>query len=64
VIRGDLLTTQRRNVEIDCASELCRGRTVVDLWQVSGREPNAHVGVEVDGDAFLDLLVDRISLLG
>ncbi len=64
VIRDDLLRTERRNVEIDCASELCRGRTVVDLWQISGREPNAHVGVEVDGPAFLDLLVERISRLG
>ena len=44
--------------------ELCRGRTVVDLWQISGREPNAHVGVEVDGAAFLDLLVERIGSLG
>jgi len=64
VIRDDLLRTERRNVEIDCASELCRGRTVVDLWQISGREPNAHVAVEVDGPAFLDLLVERISRLG
>jgi inosine-uridine nucleoside N-ribohydrolase len=64
VIRGDLLTTQHRNVEVDCASDLCRGRTVVDLWRISGREPNAHVGVEVDGDAFLDLLVERIGSLG
>jgi inosine-uridine nucleoside N-ribohydrolase len=64
VIRGDLLTTQHRNVEIDCASELCRGRTVVDLWRISGREPNAHVAVEVEGDAFLDLLVERIGSLG
>jgi inosine-uridine nucleoside N-ribohydrolase len=63
VIRDDLLRTERRNVEIDCASELCRGRTVVDLWQVSGREPNAHVAVEVDGAAFLDLLVERITSL-
>ena len=51
VVRGDLLRTEHRNVEIDCASELCRGRTVVDLWQISGRNPNAHVGVEVQGDA-------------
>ena len=64
VIRGDLLRTEHRNVEIDCTSELCRGRTVVDLWRISGREPNAHVGVEVDGDAFLDLLVERIGSLG
>jgi inosine-uridine nucleoside N-ribohydrolase len=64
VIRGDLLSTEHRNVEIDCASELCRGRTVVDLWRISGREPNAHVAVEVEGDAFLDLLVERIGSLG
>jgi inosine-uridine nucleoside N-ribohydrolase len=64
VIRGDLMRTAHRNVEIECASELCRGRTVVDLWQISGREPNAHVGVEVEGDAFLDLLVERIGSLG
>jgi inosine-uridine nucleoside N-ribohydrolase len=64
VIRDDLLTTQHRNVEVDCASELCRGRTVVDLWRISGREPNAHVGVEVEGDAFLELLVERIGSLG
>ena len=64
VIRDDLLTTQHRNVEVDCASELCRGRTVVDLWRISGREPNAHVGVQVEGDAFLELLVERIASLG
>ena len=64
VIRDDLLQTQRCNVAIDCASELCLGRTVVDLWHVTGREANAHVGVEVDGPAFLDLLVERISSLG
>jgi inosine-uridine nucleoside N-ribohydrolase len=64
VIRGDLLTTKHCNVEIDCASELCRGRTVVDLWQISGREPNCHVAVEVDADGFLDLLVERIGSMG
>jgi inosine-uridine nucleoside N-ribohydrolase len=64
VIRDDLLRTEHRNVEIDCASALCRGRTVVDLWRVTGRDANAHVGVEVDGPAFLDLLVERIGSLG
>jgi inosine-uridine nucleoside N-ribohydrolase len=64
VIRSDLLRTEHLNVEIDCASELCRGRTVVDLWRISGRDPNAHVAVEVDGPAFLDLLVERIGSLG
>jgi purine nucleosidase len=53
----------RRNVEIDTESELCRGRTVVDLWQRTDREPNADVGIEVDSDGFLELLVERINSL-
>jgi inosine-uridine nucleoside N-ribohydrolase len=64
VIDGGLLTTAHRHVAIDCASELSRGRTLVDLWRVTGREPNAHVAVEVQGDVFLELLVERIGSLG
>jgi inosine-uridine nucleoside N-ribohydrolase len=63
-IAGDLLRTEHRHVAVDCASDLCRGRTVVDLWRVTGHEPNAHVAVEVDAAAFLDLLVERIGRLG
>ena len=62
-MRPGLVETLERNVEIDVESELCRGRTVVDLWKRTEREPNAHVGVNVDADAFLDLLVDRINSL-
>ena len=64
VIRGDLLRTEHRHVAIETESELCRGRTVVDLWKVTGRDANAHVAVDVDGPAFLDLLVERIGSLG
>jgi inosine-uridine nucleoside N-ribohydrolase len=64
VVRGDLLTTNHCHVAVDCESRLCRGRTVADIWHVTGKEPNAHVAVEVDGPAFLDLLVERISSLG
>jgi purine nucleosidase/pyrimidine-specific ribonucleoside hydrolase len=64
VISGDLVRTQRRNVEIDLGSELCRGRTVVDLWQRTEREKNAWVGVDLDAEAFLGLLTDRIGRLG
>ncbi len=64
VIRGDLVRTERRNVEIDCASELCRGRTVVDLWRRTGRPENAWVGVDLDADGFLGLLTERLARLG
>jgi inosine-uridine nucleoside N-ribohydrolase len=63
VLRPDLVQTEHRHVEIDCASELCRGRTVVDLWRRSENEPNAHVGVGVAGEAFVDLLLERLSSL-
>ena len=62
-IRPGLVETLFRNVEIDVESELCRGRTVVDLWRRTEREPNALVGVDVDADAFLELLVERINSL-
>jgi purine nucleosidase len=64
VIRPGLLTTLFRNVEVEQESELCRGRTVVDLWLQADRPPNAHVGVDLDAGAFFDLLVERISTLG
>jgi len=56
-----IVETARRHVAIDCASELCRGRTVVDLWRRTGKIPNAHVGVGIDGEQFLALLVERLA---
>ena len=64
VLRPDLLETVERHVAIDCESELCRGRTVVDVWRRTGQEPNAHVAVGVDGEAFLELLLERVASLG
>ena len=64
VIRPGLVETMQRNVEVDCESELCRGRTVVDLWHRTDRAPNAHVGVDIDSEGFFDLLVERIASLG
>jgi inosine-uridine nucleoside N-ribohydrolase len=63
VIRPGIVQTLERNVEVDCESELCRGRTVVDLWRRTDREPNAKVGVGIDAEAFLELLVERIGSL-
>jgi purine nucleosidase/pyrimidine-specific ribonucleoside hydrolase len=58
-----LLELRDRHVAIDCDSQLCRGRTVVDLWGRTGNEPNAHVAVGVDGERFVRVLVERISSL-
>jgi inosine-uridine nucleoside N-ribohydrolase len=63
VLRPDLVETKERGVKIETESELCRGRTVVDLWGRAKWEPNCHVGVEVDADGFCELLIERINSL-
>ena len=63
-LRPELVETKLRNVQVELESELCRGRTVVDLWLRTGRPANAHVGVDLDTNAFFDLLVERIARLG
>ena len=61
VLRPGLVRTRLRNVEIELESELCRGRTVVDLWQRTERPPNANVGIDLDTDGFFELLLERIG---
>jgi inosine-uridine nucleoside N-ribohydrolase len=63
VIDPSLVKTVHCNVEIETASQYCDGRTVVDRWQVTDRARNCDVGVDVDADRFLELLVDRIASL-
>jgi inosine-uridine nucleoside N-ribohydrolase len=63
VIDPTLLTTRRANVAVETRSQYCDGRTVVDLRGVTGRETNAEVGVDVDAERFLELLVSRLASL-
>jgi inosine-uridine nucleoside N-ribohydrolase len=64
VIDPTLLETAHVNVQVDCESRLCRGRTVVDLWRRTGLEPNAHVATGIDAERFLALLHQRLARLG
>jgi inosine-uridine nucleoside N-ribohydrolase len=64
ILDATLVETKHRHVAVDTESELCRGRTVVDLWERMGKPPNAHVGVGIDGDRFLELMLDRVAALG
>jgi inosine-uridine nucleoside N-ribohydrolase len=64
VIRDDFVETEHRHVQVDIGPEPGRGRTYVDLWKRTGNEPNAHVGVDVDGPGFIQFLVQRLASLG
>jgi inosine-uridine nucleoside N-ribohydrolase len=63
LLRQELVETRFRNVEVELDSELCRGRTVVDLWSRTDRPANANVGVDLDRDGFFELLLERIGSL-
>ena len=63
VVREGIVETAHRHAVVDCQSELCRGRTVVDLWRRTRNEPNCHVGVGIDRDAFFALLLERLETL-
>jgi inosine-uridine nucleoside N-ribohydrolase len=63
VIRDDLVRTEHRHVLVDTGPEPGRGRTYVDLWRRTENDPNAHVGVDVDGAGFIEFLLERLSAL-
>ncbi|WP_022801725.1 nucleoside hydrolase [Deinococcus ficus] len=63
LLRPDLFGMQAMHVQIDTTDGPGAGRTVADVWRVTGQATNAHVGVKVDADAFFDLIRERIARL-
>jgi len=63
VVDPTLVTTLECNISIEIESQFCDGRTVVDRWLVTDQPRNAHAGIDVDADRFLELLVERIGSL-
>ena len=61
VLEPDLLKTRPMRVDIECESDLTRGETVCDFYGVTGRAPNAEVGVELDRERFFDLLYGTLG---
>ncbi|CAN5836996.1 pyrimidine-specific ribonucleoside hydrolase RihA [soil metagenome] len=61
VLDVGLVTTAAYRVEVETASELTRGRTVVDLRGLSGQPANARVGLHIDRQSFVDLLVEAVG---
>jgi inosine-uridine nucleoside N-ribohydrolase len=65
LIDPTLMDVRDAFIEVDCSSGPSWGRTNVD-WRNREHfgDPNAKVGLDIDGDRFADLIVDRISSLG
>ena len=63
LLKPELFSGRSCNVEIETASDLTMGMTVVDWWGVTDRPKNATVMRDIDADGFFDLLVERIGRL-
>jgi len=56
-----LITRRAMRVDVETGDGLTRGRTVGDEEGLSGRPVNAEVGVDLDREGFLDLVVDAVA---
>jgi inosine-uridine nucleoside N-ribohydrolase len=65
ILKPGLVETKDAYIEVDCGGEQGRGRTNVDWRGRSASGPdNAKVGVDIDGDAFAELVIERLASLG
>jgi inosine-uridine nucleoside N-ribohydrolase len=63
VVEPALLGTRPMRVDVECKGELTRGETVCDFYGVTGKLPNAEVGVKLEREAFFDLLYQSLGNL-
>jgi inosine-uridine nucleoside N-ribohydrolase len=63
LLRPGVIRTRRMNVEIETTGEFTRGRTVADVYGISGRPANADVALEVDVPVFKEMLFGAMRKL-
>lgn len=61
LVKRAILTTKRYYVEVDTASPLTLGTTILDTQNRSGFPPNADVALGADAKAFVDMLVETFA---
>ena len=63
LLKPDFYQGRFVNVEVEVTSDLTRGMTVVDWWNVSNRKKNVYYINSIQDDKFFTLLTDRLRLL-
>ncbi|MPZ79852.1 MAG: pyrimidine-specific ribonucleoside hydrolase RihA [Actinophytocola sp.] len=59
----DVVGTTRTRLDIELTGTFTRGATVVDLYERTGRPPNADVAVRLDTERFWDMVVRAVATL-
>jgi purine nucleosidase len=63
LIKPELFTGKMINVSIETRSDLTRGMTVADWWQITDRPRNVHFLRDGNADGFFHLLTERLARL-
>lgn len=63
VIAPEVIKTKHRRVDIEVSGELTRGMTLVDIYGVTGKTPNADVALELDNKLFISMMSSAVHTL-
>jgi pyrimidine-specific ribonucleoside hydrolase len=61
LLKAEIFTTDRRWVGVETQGKYTQGMTVVDYFMLSGNEPNTDIMLDIDRQAFVDLLAERLA---
>lgn len=61
LLKPEMFTTVERWVGVETQGKYTQGMTVVDFYNLTGKQPNATVMFDVDRQAFVDLLAERLA---
>lgn len=64
LIKPEIMESRDLFVQVETTGDFCKGATVADFNNVLGKVPNAKVLMGIDRQAFVDLLVEAISVYG
>jgi purine nucleosidase len=63
LLKPELFSGLHVNVEIEMASPLTTGMTVIDWWGVTNRKKNAYIVRDIDTDGFYDVIFESFRRL-
>jgi purine nucleosidase len=63
LLKPEIFGGRKVSAEVELASELTLGMTVVDWWGVTGKTPNVLLLRDVNAEAYFDLVIGRLARL-
>ena len=61
LLNPEILEIHDVYIEVETLGEYCRGATIGDFFGKAGRAPNARVIMNIDRDAYVDMIVDAVK---